>query len=114
MLLPFAKLVVIFMISKLFGGNLSTYLSEIFMKLSFLHQLFRFPKFLSCFLSHSFAVHDLFAIFAAENQYIRMMTMTKNDALNALKKALRHKKEAKQQFEQWLQEKGIEGKVVTA
>ena len=43
-----------------------------------------------------------------------MMTMTKNDALNALKKALRHKKEAKQQFEQWLQEKGIEGKVVTA
>ena len=42
------------------------------------------------------------------------MTMTKDDALNALKKALEHKKEAKYKFEQWLQEKGIEGKVVTA
>lgn len=42
------------------------------------------------------------------------MTMTKNDAMNALKKALKHKEEAKKQFEQWLQEKGIEGKVVTA
>ena len=42
------------------------------------------------------------------------MKMTKDDALNALKKALEHKKEAKHKFEQWLQEKGIEGKVVTA
>ena len=42
------------------------------------------------------------------------MTMTKEDAMNALKKALEHKKEAKHKFEQWLLEKGIEGKVVTA
>jgi len=41
------------------------------------------------------------------------MKMTKDDALNALKKAIEHKKEAKTKFEQWLQEKGIEGKVVT-
>ena len=42
------------------------------------------------------------------------MTITNDDALNALKKALEHKKEAKLKFEQWLQEKGIVGKVVTA
>lgn len=40
--------------------------------------------------------------------------MTADNAMNALKKALEHKKEAKRKFEQWLQEKGIEGKVVTA
>ena len=32
--------------------------------------------------------------------------------MNALKKAIAHKKEAKKDFEQWLREKGIEGKVV--
>ena len=35
------------------------------------------------------------------------MTTATNDAMNALKKAIAHKKEAKQKFEQWLQEKGI-------
>lgn len=39
------------------------------------------------------------------------MTTTSN-AMNALKKAIAHKKEAKQKFERWLQEKGIEGEVV--
>lgn len=40
------------------------------------------------------------------------VTMTKDNAMNALKKAIAHKKEAKLKFEQWLQERGIEGKVV--
>ena len=40
------------------------------------------------------------------------MTMTKDNAMNAIKKALQHKQEAKCKFEQWLQEKGVEGKVV--
>jgi hypothetical protein len=40
------------------------------------------------------------------------MATTANNAMEALKKAIAHKKEAKQKFEQWLQEKGIEGKVV--
>ncbi len=39
--------------------------------------------------------------------------MTKENAMDALKKALAHKKEATHKFEQWLQEKGVEGKVVT-
>ena len=38
--------------------------------------------------------------------------MTREMALDALKKAVEHKKEAKRWFESWLQEKGIEGKVV--
>ena len=38
--------------------------------------------------------------------------MTKELALNALKKAIAHKEEAKHKFELWLQEKGIDGKVV--
>ena len=38
---------------------------------------------------------------------------TREKALEALKKALEHKKEATQSFEYWLREKGIEGKVVT-
>lgn len=38
--------------------------------------------------------------------------MTKDITMKALQKALEHKKEAKRKFEQWLQEKGIEGKVV--
>ena len=41
------------------------------------------------------------------------MAITREEAINALKKAIEHKKEAKQWFELWLQEKGIEGKVVT-
>jgi hypothetical protein len=36
----------------------------------------------------------------------------RENAVNALKKALEHKKEAKIKFEQWLHERGIEGKVV--
>jgi hypothetical protein len=40
------------------------------------------------------------------------MTTTTNNAMNALKKAIAHKREAKRKFELWLQEKGIEGKVV--
>ncbi len=39
--------------------------------------------------------------------------MTTDNAKKALKKALEHKKEAKQKFERWLKEKGIEGNVVT-
>ena len=40
--------------------------------------------------------------------------MSKEDVLKAWKKALEHKKEARVQFEKWLQERGIEGKVVPA
>ena len=36
----------------------------------------------------------------------------KTEVLAAWRKALRHKKEAKDTFEKWLQEKGIAGKVV--
>ena len=39
--------------------------------------------------------------------------MTKENALAAWKKALTHKREAKIWFENWLKEKGVEGKVVT-
>ncbi len=39
--------------------------------------------------------------------------MTKESAMEAWKKALRHKREAKKTFENWLTERGIEGKVVT-
>ena len=35
-----------------------------------------------------------------------------DDPMDALKKAIAHKKEAKLKFEHWLQQKGIEGKVV--
>lgn len=41
------------------------------------------------------------------------MVTNKQDTLNALKKAIEHKKEATRKFEQWLQEKGVEGKVMT-
>jgi hypothetical protein len=41
-----------------------------------------------------------------------MATMTKDNAMDALKKAIAHKKEAKLKFEHWLQQKDIEGKVV--
>ena len=41
------------------------------------------------------------------------MVVTKEDAMKAFKKALAHKKEAKEQFERWLRERGVEGKVVT-
>ena len=41
------------------------------------------------------------------------MEITREMAVNALKKAIEHKKEAKQWFEMWMKEKGIEGKVVT-
>ena len=41
-----------------------------------------------------------------------MGTTTKDNAINAFRKAWEHKKEAKLKFEQWLREKGIEGKVV--
>ena len=41
------------------------------------------------------------------------VTITKESAMQAWKKALRHKREAKQTFENWLTERGIEGKVVT-
>lgn len=40
-------------------------------------------------------------------------TISKEDALKAWKKALAHKKEARVQFENWLRERGVEGKVVT-
>ena len=40
-------------------------------------------------------------------------TMTKENALQAWKKAIRHKREATEKFECWLMERGIEGKVVT-
>ena len=39
--------------------------------------------------------------------------MTKESAMQAWKKAIRHKHEATQLFEKWLTERGIEGKVVT-
>ena len=41
------------------------------------------------------------------------MAITKEDAMKAFKKALAHKKESKNQFERWLRERGVEGKVVT-
>ncbi len=41
------------------------------------------------------------------------MAIEKDNAVNALKKVLEHKKEATHKFEKWLQEKGVEGKVVT-
>ena len=41
------------------------------------------------------------------------MGITKENAINAIKKALEHKKESTLKFEQWLQEKGVEGKVMT-
>ena len=41
------------------------------------------------------------------------MAITKEDAMKAFKKALAHKKEAKNQFERWLRERGVGGKVVT-
>lgn len=40
-------------------------------------------------------------------------TISKEEALKAWKKALEHKKEARSQFEKWLRERGIEGKVVS-
>lgn len=40
-------------------------------------------------------------------------TITKDSAMQAWKKAIRHKREATQKFENWLTERGIEGKVVT-
>ena len=40
-------------------------------------------------------------------------TITKENATNAVKKALEHKKEAKRWFELWLQEKGVKGKVIS-
>lgn len=42
-----------------------------------------------------------------------MEDISKDKALAAWKKALRHKKEAGKWFEKWLKEKGIEGKVAT-
>ncbi len=42
-----------------------------------------------------------------------IMAITKEDAMKAFKKALAHKKEAKNQFERWLRERGVEGNVVT-
>ena len=42
-----------------------------------------------------------------------IMATTKENAMKAFKKALAHKKEAKNQFERWLRERGVEGKVVT-
>ena len=42
-----------------------------------------------------------------------IMAITKEDAMKAFKKALAHKKESKNQFERWLRERGVEGKVVT-
>ena len=42
-----------------------------------------------------------------------MTTITRENAVNAFKKALEHKKAATSSFEKWLREKGIEGKVVT-
>lgn len=39
--------------------------------------------------------------------------MTKESAMQAWEKALKHKRKAKQTFENWLTERGIEGKVVT-
>ena len=42
-----------------------------------------------------------------------MEDIKKKNALAAWKKALQHKKGAGKWFEKWLQEKGIEGKVVT-
>lgn len=42
-----------------------------------------------------------------------MEDIKKKNALAAWKKALQHKKDAGKWFEKWLQEKGIEGKVVT-
>ena len=42
-----------------------------------------------------------------------IMAITKEDAMKAFKKALAHKKEAKNQFERWLRERGVEGQVVT-
>ena len=42
-----------------------------------------------------------------------MEAISKDKALAAWKKALLHKKEASLWFEKWLQEKGIEGKVVS-
>ena len=73
-------------------------------------------------LAHSWAAgglmyeKDVFrrlSLCVVNGNIIKVMKMTKDDALNALKKAIEHKKEAKTKFEQWLQEKGIEGKVVT-
>ena len=55
---------------------------------------------------------ELFRNFA--DKLLTMQTiMTKEMAIDAWKKALEHKKEAGLKFEKWLQEKGIEGKVVT-
>ena len=42
-----------------------------------------------------------------------MGQLTREEAIKALKKALEHRKEAGAWFEQWLKEKGIEGKVST-
>ena len=41
------------------------------------------------------------------------MAITKENAINALKKALAHKKESTERFEEWLREKGIEGNVLS-
>ena len=39
--------------------------------------------------------------------------MTKESVMQAWEKAVRHKREATQKFEDWLTERGIEGTVVT-
>ena len=58
-------------------------------------------------------IYKLNRTFALGINKIDTMVVTKEDAMKAFKKALAHKKEAKEQFERWLRERGVEGKVVT-
>lgn len=61
----------------------------------------------------SFQFCTYFCTEKTEKDAIMEADITRERALEACKKALTHKKEATQKFQLWLQEKGINGKVVT-
>ena len=60
-----------------------------------------------------FGGNEIILYLCGELLIIMDTKMSKEDVLKAWKKALGHKKEARVQFEKWLQERGIEGKVVS-
>ena len=64
-------------------------------------------------VSAKFGGNEIILYLCGELLIIMDTKMSKEDVLKAWKKALGHKKEARVQFEKWLQERGIEGKVVS-
>ena len=64
-------------------------------------------------VSAKFGGNEIIIYLCGELLIIMDTKMSKEDVLKAWKKALGHEKEARVQFEKWLQERGIEGKVVS-